>query len=70
MKKRIIIFRHEPTKENELGIIQGQSLEGELVVKEISPDKIAWFKKNILLPAVIVSGTKRRCEGTAEFLSN
>jgi len=68
-KKRLIIVRHEPTHENNLGIIQGQSIGGTLVSKEINPNKIKWCGEHILFPTIIVSSTATRAEQSARCFS-
>lgn len=68
-KKRLIVIRHEPTRENNLGIIQGQSIGGTLASKEINPDKVKWCKENIFYPAIIVSSAATRAKKSARCFS-
>ncbi len=68
-KKRLIIIRHEPTHENNSGIIQGQSIGGTLVSKKINPNKVKWCSEHILFPAIIVSSTTTRAGQSARCFS-
>lgn len=67
--KRFIIMRHEMTQENKIGLIQGQSIGGTLVSKEINQEKLRWCKKNILLSAVVVSSSSPRSVKSASILA-
>ena len=69
-RKRFVIMRHEMTQENKIGLIQGKSVGGTLVSQEINPEKVKWCKRNILLPAVIVSSSAARCVQSANILSD
>ena len=69
-RKRFVVMRHEVTQENRIGLIQGQSVGGTLVSREINPEKIKWCKKNVLLPAVIVSSSASRCVESATLLAD
>jgi len=67
--KRVIIIRHEPTRENRGGVIQGQSVESKLERMEISLGKIEWCKENIISPALIVCSSLGRSVQSAKLLS-
>lgn len=70
LSKRVIIIRHERTRENNIGIVQGQNIDGVLEKEEIDPNKLAWLRKNISGQAIIICSSLARAEHSGNMISS